>query len=50
MQSRLEGRQEDEDEGGFFFDFLFFSRGDTGAIKTSMQFLLFFTVAQIKDV
>lgn len=24
MLSRLEGRQEDEDEGGFFFDFLFF--------------------------
>lgn len=23
--NRLEGRQEDEDEGGFFFDFLFFS-------------------------
>lgn len=21
MRSRLEGRQEDEDEGGFFFDF-----------------------------
>lgn len=51
MQSRLEGRQEDEDEGGFFFDFLFFFvQGDTGAIKTSMQFLLFFVVAQIKDV
>lgn len=50
MQSRLEGRQEDEDEGGFFFDFLLFFRGDTGAIKTSMQFLLFFVVAQIKDV
>lgn len=27
-----------------------FFRGDTGAIKTSMQFLLFFVVAQIKDV
>lgn len=27
MQGRLEGRQEDEDEGGFFFDFLFFFPG-----------------------
>lgn len=25
LKSRLEGRQKDEDEGGFFFEFLFFS-------------------------
>lgn len=49
LKSRLEGRQKDENEGGFFFDFLFF-RADMGALKTLMQFLLFFVVAQIKDV
>lgn len=42
LKSRLEGRQKDEGEGGFFFEFLFFFSADMGALKTLMPFLLFF--------